>query len=248
MSERVWDRFLTERDKAVLKAAGYGRRAGFGRRPAVLVVDVNYAFAGDRPEPILQSIRRWRNSCGEESWAAIEVTRRVLDVARDKQLPIIYSTSIRRPDEWDDGSWVWKNSRSGETPSPPKGIDQYDIVAPVAPRAADLVIRKQKPSVFFGSNLASYLVLLQADSLIVLGTTTSGCVRASVIDAFSLNYRITLVEDACFDRTEASHAINLFDMNAKYADVLPSSEVIAYLSSLPKGMFDLPTGVAPSAV
>src|SRR5262249_24930572 len=76
----------------------------------------------------------------------------------------------------------------------------------------------------------------------VTGTTTSGCVRASVLDAFSLNYRITLAEEGCFDRSQASHAINLCDMNAKYADVVKTSEVLEFLQKLPSGMFDLPRG------
>src|SRR5689334_20806719 len=95
--------------------------------------------------------------------------------------------------------------------------------------------------------MASYLTLLGCDSVIVTGTTTSGCVRASVLDAFSLNYRITLAEEGCFDRSQASHAINLCDMNAKYADVVKTSEVLAFLDTLPSGMFDLPTGSAARA-
>jgi nicotinamidase-related amidase len=95
--------------------------------------------------------------------------------------------------------------------------------------------------------MASYLTLLGCDSVIVTGTTTSGCVRATVLDAFSLNYRISLAEEGCFDRSQASHAINLCDMNAKYADVLKTSEVLAYLDTLPGGMFDLPQGSVVSA-
>ena len=90
---------------------------------------------------------------------------------------------------------------------------------------------KQKPSGFFGTNMASYLTLLGCDSVIVTGTTTSGCVRATVLDAFSLNYRIALAEEGCFDRSQASHAINLCDMNAKYADVVKTSEVLAFFDS-----------------
>jgi maleamate amidohydrolase len=83
--------------------------------------------------------------------------------------------------------------------------------------------------------------------VIVTGTTTSGCVRATVLDAFSLNYRIALAEEGCFDRSQASHAINLCDMNAKYADVVKTSEVLAFFDSLPGGMFDLPKGSAAPA-
>ena len=99
-------------------------------------------------------------------------------------------------------------------------LDGNEIVTPIAPGPKDIVVLKQKPSGFFGTNLASYLTLLGCDSLIVTGTTTSGCVRATVLDAFSLNYRVALAEEGCFDRSQASHAINLCDMNAKYADVV----------------------------
>ena len=94
--------------------------------------------------------------------------------------------------------------------------------------------------------MTSYLTLLGCDSLIVTGTTTSGCVRATVLDAFSLNYRIALAEEGCFDRSQASHAINLCDMNAKYADVVKTSEVLAFLDGLESGMFELPKGSAPA--
>ena len=120
------------------------------------------------------------------------------------------------------------------------------IVTPIAPEPQDIVVLKQKPSGFFGTNMASYLTLLGCDSVIVTGTTTSGCVRATVLDAFSLNYRIALAEEGCFDRSQASHAINLCDMNAKYADVVKTSEVLTFLDTLPAGMYDLPSGKPPA--
>ena len=114
-----------------------------------------------------------------------------------------------------------------------------DIIPPIAPHAIDVVIAKNKPSVFFGTLLAAYLVDLQADSLIVCGSTTSGCIRATVIDGFSYNYRMSVVEECTFDRSEASHAINLFDMHQKYADVVALDQVLAYLDQLPEGLFDV---------
>jgi len=249
MSEPIWNRFLTERDKAVFEAAGYGTRGGFGQRPALLVIDVNYAFCGDKPEPILESIKRWRNSCGEESWPAVEAIKSLIDKAHEKKLPVIYTTGVRRPDNWDAGSWAWKNSRNAEKPKvAASNLDGNEIVARIAPAPQDIVILKQKPSGFFGTNMASYLQLLGCDSVIVTGTTTSGCVRATVLDAFSLNLRVALAEEGCFDRSEASHAINLCDMNAKYADVVKTAEVLAFFDSLPEGLFpNLPKGVEPAA-
>ena len=101
---------------------------------------------------------------------------------------------------------------------------------------------KLKPSGFYGTNLQSFLNLFSADTLLILGTTTSGCVRATAIDGFSANYRISIIEDCCFDRSEASHAINLCDLNAKYADVIKSEEAINYLSNLEDNLFNLPLG------
>ena len=98
MTEPIWSRFLTERDQAVFAASGYGARGGFGRRPALLVIDVNWAFCGDKPEPILESIKRWRNSCGEDAWLALPYIKSLIDKCRQKGIPVIYTTGERRPD------------------------------------------------------------------------------------------------------------------------------------------------------
>ena len=241
MNEPIWNRFLTERDRQVFAASGYGARQGFGKRPALLVVDVNYNFCGDRPEPILESIRRWHNSCGEDAWEGVKAIRKLLAAARAKELPVIYTTGTRRADGWDAGSWSWKNSRTGESVKARAANEPGDTIVPaIAPQEHDIVIRKHKPSAFHGTPLAGFLTLLGADSLIVTGTTTSGCVRASVVDAFSDNYRVTVVEEGCFDRSQASHALSLCDMHAKYADVAKLEEVLAFIATLPKKLFDLP--------
>jgi nicotinamidase-related amidase len=250
MADRVWDEFLTDRDKKVFEASGYGARAGFGKRPALLIVDVNYGFVGDKSKPILESIKRWMNSCGEEGWKAVAVIKRLLLAARAKGLPVIYTTGVRRDDNWDQGSWAFKNTRvntdyMGLNPSALKG---NIIVADIAPGPKDIVIGKQKPSAFFGTPLAGYLVHLQCDSVLVTGTTTSGCVRATAIDAFSYNYRVAVIEDGCADRSQASHAVNLCDMNAKYADVVKSDEVLDYIRGLPDGLFELPKGAAATGM
>ena len=125
-------------------------------------------------------------------------------------------------------------------------LDGYEIIDAVAPTPTDLVVVKQKPSGFFGTQMAGYLTLLGADSVIVTGGTTSGCVRATCVDAFSHNYRVALVEDCCFDRSEASHAMTLCDLNAKYADVVKTDEVLGFFDTLPEGLFDLPKGSPPS--
>jgi maleamate amidohydrolase len=236
-----WDAFLTERDRRVMHVAGYGARQGFGRRPALLVVDVTYGFTGDRPEPIEQSIARWSNSSGLQAWDAIAAIEALLLACRERGIPVIYTRNEFRADGFDMGSWRWKTSRSAEMSMPP--VDHPDpnaIVVEIAPGPRDIVVRKQKPSGFFGTGLASYLTLLGCDSLLVVGGTTSGCVRATVTDAFSLNYRVAVVADGCFDRCEASQAMSLFDMHAKYADVVRVEEALAFVGRQPAGMFDLP--------
>ncbi len=151
--EPIWNQFLTERDKAVFAASGYGTRAGFGKRPALLVIDVNYAFCGDKPEPILESIKKWRNSCGEESWPAVAAIKSLVEKARAKGIPVIYTTGVRREDNWDSGSWSWKNTRNGEVVRTKTNVDGNQIVDEIAPGPQDIVILKQKPSGFFGTNM-----------------------------------------------------------------------------------------------
>ena len=245
MNEPVWNKFLTERDKQVFGDAGYGQRAGFGERPVILVIDVNYNFTGDKPEPILDSIKRWPNSCGEDAWESMTHIKRLIESGRAKGIPVIYTTGIMRPDGWDRASWSWKNKRTAEWRSNEHGtnLDGNDINSEIAPEPQDIVVKKLKPSGFHGTPLNAFLNNFHADSILMVGTTTSGCVRASVLDAFSENYRVTLVEEGCFDRSEASHAINLCDMNAKYADVVGVDEVIGYIDGLEDGLFELPRGI-----
>ena len=226
----AWDSFLTEQDRLVFSQSGHGARAGFGQRPALLVVDVSYAFCGDKDEPIVNSVKRWRNSCGSVAWKALPVIASIINTARAKRVPVIYTTGGIRNAQ-DRGSWGWKNSRAVESIQQ-GGLDGYEIMPQIKPAPDDIVIRKLKPSAFFGSPLISYLNQLKVDTLLVAGTTTSGCVRATVLDGFSLNYRMAVIEDCCFDRYQSSHALNLFDMHAKYADIVSSTDAITYFNSL----------------
>jgi len=191
-----------------------------------------------------ESIKRWPNSCGDRAWLGVAAIRRLIEAARTKGLPIIYTTNAYRPDRWDLGIFRSKNARVQEWSSgtAASNLDGDAIVAEIAPGPSDILVLKQMPSAFHGTRLQSYLTFLNCDSVIVTGTTTSGCVRASVIDAFSQNFRVIVAEECCFDRSQASHAINLCDMNAKYADVISTAEVISYVETLPDGLFELPAG------
>ena len=245
MAKRIWNEFLTERDKQVFEKSGFGAEAGFGEKPALLVIDVSYNFCGDKREPILESIKNFHNSCGEGAWDALPHIRKLIDKCHEKGIPVIYTTGTVREDGWDAGGWAWKNSRTDEDVTAPKTTgfnrDGNEIMDEIAPSPQDIVIYKHKPSAFSGTPLSGFLNDLGADSLLVTGTTTSGCVRASVIDAFSNNYRVAVVEEGCFDRSQASHAINLCDMHAKYADVVTTEDALSYVDGLDVDM-NVPTG------
>ncbi|HWO43221.1 MAG TPA: isochorismatase family protein [Candidatus Eisenbacteria bacterium] len=240
----LWDDVITERDELVLQACGYGRVRGLGERPALLVIDMNYNWVGDRREPVLESIKRIRHSCGEEAWDAVDVTRTLIDRARGKRIPIVYTTGIGAESNYESKRRPWKNHRHEEDQT--KAFSQrMDIVREIAPAPSDIVIRKLKPSAFFGTPLHSVLSDYRVDTLIVTGGSTSGCVRASVVDAFSYNYFVAVVEEGTFDRIQISHKANLLDMNIKYADVMKAVDVLRYLDGLPVGLYEW--GAVPNA-
>jgi maleamate amidohydrolase len=224
-----WDDVISERDRQVMDAAGYGQNQNLGRRPALLVIDVNYGFVGRQPLPILEAIRRTRTSCGEAGWEAVKSIRILLDASRLALVPVIYSTGRSVTAGGALGRWSSKNRRTGEDAYDPKA---REIVAEIAPLPGDLVIEKGKPSVFFGTELLSHLVDSGIDTLLVMGGTTSGCVRATVVDAFSYNLRVAVVEEGTFDRSEISHKVSLFDMAGKYANVWSLAEALEYLEGL----------------
>ena len=232
--------FLTEQDRAVFAAGGYGVRAPLGEQPALLVIDVTYGFCGDHSEPILASIQRWRSSCGAAAWDALPHIELVLNSARRVDIPVFYTRgSPRRADGSDRGRWADKNARQSTDTA-----QADEILAEITPQERDLVIEKRKPSAFFGTALVSHLISRKIDTLIVCGATTSGCVRATVIDAFSYDYRVVVAEEATFDRGEASHAMALFDMDMKYANVAPVNEVIGYLDGLSQSRCEPDTGAS----
>lgn len=223
MTAGKWVELVPSEVKEIYAKAGFGRRLGFGQRPAVLVVDMQYNQLGDRPEPVLDSIERYPLSAGEIGWAAVQPIRELLDAARQYPVPIIFTLIEREP--FDAG--IWKNKMpAGSSPPGARGVE---IVDELAPREKEIVIRKKRSSAFFGTPLLSYLHALQVDTLIVSGCTTGSCVRSTVLDASQYNLFPVVVEECVFDRSPVMNAFNLFEMDVKWADVVPLDEVKGYL-------------------
>jgi nicotinamidase-related amidase len=228
-----WDAFLTEQDKARLAIAGSRELKGFGKTPAVLVIDDYYSVLGLERLPILESIKTWPGSCGLEGWAAIDETVGLLESARANNIPIIYCHGM----EEIPSAWAGKRSGGGQRDALSRLPEEMrrkanEIVEEIAPQPGDVVFKKTGPSIFHGTPLVYHLDYLGIDTLITCGETTSGCVRASVVDGFTYRYRMGVVEECVFDRTQAAHWINLFDMHEKYADVIKKAQAIEYFESV----------------
>ena len=211
---------LTAADRRVVQGSGFGMDQGLGARHALLVIDATLKFMGTPGMTLDASVATWPLSCGPYALAAAPGIARCLDLFRLNGWPVFYTIGEDRADALGQGRWHGKNARILQTTEEEASVNK--VVSELAPQAGEVVLRKIKPSAFFGTPLASYLNELKIDSLVVTGCTTSGCVRATVVDAFSLNYRVVIPVDAVFDRFELSHEVSLFDLSLKYADVITS--------------------------
>jgi maleamate amidohydrolase len=192
----------------------FGKVVGLGQSPALLIVDFQVGFAD--PEVF----------GGGNMKEAIAATVPLLKEMRSLDLPVAYTRAVFADDGSDAGVFGMK------VPGLKRLTDDAEvsqIVPQLAPEAGEYVVRKTGPSAFFGTSLSTWLNAKGVDSLLVTGATTSGCVRASVIDAISYSYRTTVVTDCCGDRALAPHEANLFDMGQKYADLLTATEAIIAL-------------------
>lgn len=209
--------------------AHYSREVRVGLNPALLAIDLyELAYQGGA-KPVAEVSKTYPSSCGEHAWAALGPTKRLFAAARAAGLPVFYSTSDTRPESRPKA--VRATNRRG-IPLDPRC---YAIRAEFAPRPADTVIYKSRASAFFGTPLIAHLTQHGVQSLILCGQSTSGCVRATAVEAYSHGFHVTLAEECCFDRSPISHKVNLFDMHHKYADVLHADEIVAHLRTLRKG-------------
>lgn len=225
-TKQPWDDVIPLDERETYALAGLGGAAGFGKRPALLVIDVQYRSVGNRPMPIREAIKQYPTSCGEAGWHAIAHIAELVRLFREKKWPVIFPHVARKVGQ-DQGAFSSKIP--GIMRIPPEG---YDFVREVAPEPGELLLPKTQASAFFGTPLATYLIGAGVDSLVVTGCTTSGCVRASVVDACALNFKSIVPSDAVYDRSPTSHAVNLFDIASKYADVMPTQAAIERLHAL----------------
>jgi maleamate amidohydrolase len=207
-----------EAAKRVYEKAGLGHAVTRGQNPAVLVVDFSCGFTD--PGCAL----------GADMTAEVEATKRLLDAAREKGLPIVFTTIGFEPSGKDGGLWLEKAPALRDLEL---GGHWVEIDPRLERREDEPIVLKKGASGFFGTNLASILVSQGVDTVILCGATTSGCVRATAIDLLQYGWPTLVPRECVGDRAQAPHDANLFDIQAKYADVVPLDEALAYVESVP---------------
>lgn len=223
-----WQDVMPERDRAVYEKAGFNLRQPFGRKPALLVIDVTIGFIGSQPADVLQSVEEFSTSCGDVGWQTLPNIKRLLGACRERQIPVVYTRGNPYNKRFVGG--VTKGDAPPDDPELAR--QRAEIPELIAPLANEWILEKPRASVFFDTSLATYLRRRDVDTVLVTGCVTSGCVRASVVDAFSHGFRVFVVEEGVFDRAELSHLVSLYEMNAKYADVITLAEALQFISRL----------------
>ena len=224
---RVWEDALTEDDRKVLELRPPRKLTGFGERPALLVIDMNRGAVGE-DRPIYEQLDRYPGACGNHAWATIPHMQRIIALAREAEIPVVYSRHIFR---------AIHGMPRGEDPSfPYSELSPLSEIQPeVAMQPGDLLIEKERPSVFFQSGLIYVLLNKKVDSLIIIGNSTSGCVRATAIDALGYEFKVSIIEECVFDRIEMSHKASIFDLQFKYCDVVSVDHACEFLDAIREG-------------
>ncbi len=227
---------LRDEDFERLAGAGFGRRMGIGERPAVVCIDAQrYMFGEDGRD------EDYPSSCGPAGRAGLRKIGELLDAARARNWPIVF-TRFEVDDAADMGAYARKREFRDVETWCVTGTKGAEIEPSLGPRPGDIVLVKKKPSAFFGTPLVSLLVDRGVDTVIVCGGSTSNCVRASVFDSCSYNFRTIVVSDAVIDRLAASHEMSLFDMDRQFADVMSLEALLAAVGRVPGSTRDRATG------
>lgn len=209
-----------ESTREIYERARLGGDVTLGTRPAVLVVDLSRGFTDPS------------SSLGSDLTAVVEATNRLLTVARESSLPVIFTTIGFEPNLKDGSLWLQKVPSLGELLV---GTEWVEIDPRLGRREEETVILKKGASAFFGTNLTSVLVSQGADTVILCGATTSGCIRATAVDLLQYGYPTLVPRECVGDRAQGPHEANLVDIQAKYADVIPIGDALSYLEQVVKG-------------
>jgi maleamate amidohydrolase len=209
--------------EAVYRAQGMGQRIGFGERPALLIIDMQHDFCDpEAPSTLWPSIQ-----------STYEPIRQLSSEARRRRIPVFYTQGLVAADGSSAGLWRLKMRSHASGQVQIVGSKGAEIVPELAPEASDHIIRKWRPSAFFRTDFEVFLNSLRIDTLLVCGTSASGCVRATVTDGFMRDIRCMVVREGVADRTPQVMEANLFDLHQKYADVISLVDALQYLGSFP---------------
>jgi len=209
MNDKIekWRGFVPDEELETYRKGGFAKRIGIGARPALVNIDTTQMFV----DPSY-------SFCGAEMPSVVQAIVDITDTFRELDLPIYYTRRDDRSLPAYRGAWNLKLHRPDDKqfvadPRADEWPERY------APRAQDRVVMKNKPSGFFGTMLADFLRYEGIDTIVMIGVSSSGCVRASAVDAFSHNFRVVVVEEACGDRSAQAHKANMFDLDMKFSDV-----------------------------
>ena len=225
----IWDDLLSKEDRERFDYYLDQNPRILGKRPVLVVIDVTNAFVSKAPT--LEAMREVITNCGEDGWRAVAPMKALIATAREKGVPVIYTRGM--PSMLRGGGWANRAWRPGDTETMTADEidaqqDRYELIDELDPLPGEPVLAKRAASAFYQTPLLQYLNELGADTLVCVGGTTSGCVRATVVDAASASFYVAVVQDACFDRFEVSHKVSLMDMQAKYAKVVGLDEAQRY--------------------
>lgn len=218
---KKWMELIPEAERATLRRAGFHGEMQLGDQTALIVVDVTMGFCGSEGLSLEDAIKEFNTACGPMSWETMPRIAELIQLFRARKRPIVYTNG-----DLDGTPFAGKATKSKSKGRPAPGYN--DFPAQIAPQDGDWVLPKTKASGFFQTALAAYLTRLKIETVVVCGVSTSGCVRATAVDSHSHGYTTVVVDDCCFDRSYFAHCANLFDLDAKYANVVSLDEIKAW--------------------
>ena len=226
----IWDDMLTETDKIVIEKGNYGQPRGLGKKPALIIIDLQPNYVGD-DVPIEEQLDKWPSGGGNIAWECVRNIISLRDAAREAGVPIFYTKNEQKRSMAFD---IFANKTKRDQSKYMEGAWEADLLECLKPLPNEMVISKNYPSAFYGTPLQSYLIKLGIDTLIVTGGSTCGCCRTTAIEAVTRAYNLAFVQDCVYDRVTLSHKATLFDIWMKYGDIPTSAEVKEYFKTLKK--------------